>query len=119
MTETHVAEAGAPRAEAHHGMMQEIRSRWARSKWSVIAIFLAFALAGMTTLRISRPLLRWILGDHPPRWKWWTLRILLIVPIYEMVLTLWGVVLGQGSFFVPKQRRLVQRIARPFRRGAG
>ncbi len=116
MTESNATAGAAAPAEKSHGLVQDIRERWARSKWSVIAIFAAFALAGMSTLRISRPLLRWILGDHPPRWQWWTLRILLIVPMYEVVLTLWGIVLGQGSFFVPKQRRLVARITRPFRR---
>ncbi len=115
--ETEIEDSGS-RSARRGGIVGEMREKWARSKWSVFAIFLAFALAGMTTLRISRPLLRLILGDEPPRWLWWTLRILLIVPIYEMVLVGWGTVLGQGEFFRSKLKKTLRRISSLFARRA-
>lgn len=95
---------------------QRLKARWGVSNWGIVAILLAFALAGSTVLKISRPIVGSIVGHDAPRWLWWTVRIVVIVPIYEMLLLFYGTVLGQGRFFRDKQGRLLRRLSKPFRR---
>jgi hypothetical protein len=83
-----------------------------------VAILLAFSLAGASVLRIGRPVVDAILPDDTPRWLWWTAKILVIVPIYEVLLMTFGTLLGQGRFFRDKQRRALRLLGQPFRRGA-
>jgi hypothetical protein len=84
------------------------------SGWGVVAILLAFTLAGSTVVKITRPLMDWLLPPQAPRWLWWTLRILVIVPVYEVLLLGFGALLGQGRFFWKKQKELGRLLARPF-----
>lgn len=98
-------------------IMTRLKNRWGVSGWGLAAILLAFALAGSTVLKISRPIMHMLVPPNAPRWLWWTVRILVIVPIYEVLLLCYGVLLGQRAFFWPKQKRLLQVIVRPLRRG--
>gem|GEM_PF-1067199 len=120
-TATHDARNSAPQTtpgSRRGGLLRAIGDTWRQSKWKVIAIVLAFSLSGSITVRISGPLLALILGDNPPRWLWWTLRILIIVPLYEMILVVCGTLLGQGKFFRSKLMKLLRRMAGPFARRA-
>ncbi len=101
---------------AHAGSAwSRLKARWGVSNWGIVAILLAFSLAGSTVLRIGRPIVDFILPANPPRWLWWTVRILVIVPVYEVLLLTFGTILGQGRFFLDKQRRLLRALAKPFR----
>lgn len=95
-----------------------LRDHWGVTNWGMIAILLAFSLAGSVVVRIAHPIVDFILPATAPKWLWWTVRILLIVPLYEVILVLIGTMLGQGPFFRDKQRRLLRRLAKPFRRAA-
>ena len=89
---------------------------WGVTDWGVITILVAFAITGFIVLRISRPIVDAILPDDVPGWLWWTVKIIVIVPIYEILLVSIRTLLGQGRFFRDKQRRLLRLIARPFRK---
>jgi hypothetical protein len=93
-----------------------LAQRWGVTGWGAVAILATFSLAGALVLRIGRPIVDAILPDDAPRWVWWTTRILVIVPVYEILLMTFGTLLGQGRFFRDKQRRLLRALARPFRR---
>ena len=92
----------------------ERRRKWGVSHWGVFAILLAFSLAGMSCLKVSRPIMHALVPADAPRWLFWTIRIPVIVPVYEVLLLAFGTVLGQRHFFWPKQKRLLRFIARPF-----
>jgi hypothetical protein len=95
-----------------------MKSRWGVSTWGVIAILLAFSLAGSTVLRITRPILNFILPEDVPRWLWWTARIMIIVPVYQVLLLGYGTILGQFRFFWAKEKKMAGWLARPFSRRA-
>ncbi|MGD8413925.1 MAG: diacylglyceryl transferase [Candidatus Latescibacterota bacterium] len=95
-----------------------MKARWGVSTWGVIAILLAFSLAGSTVLRVTRPILGFILPKDPPSWLWWTARILIIVPVYQVLLLAYGTILGQFRFFWAKEKKMVGWFARPFTRRA-
>ncbi len=105
-------------AASRSGFYARLKQRWGVSGWGLVVICVAFALAGSTVLKIGPPIVNFILPDDAPRWLWWTVKIILIVPLYEVILVTYGTILGQGRFFRDKQRRLLRLLARPFRRGA-
>jgi len=106
-----------PAAEAPRpGLWARLREKWGVGPWGVLAILLAFSLAGMSVLKISRPIMDFLLPPDAPKWLWWTLRILVIVPVYEVLLISYGTLLGQRRFFWGKQKRFFGLFAKPFRR---
>lgn len=102
-----------PASRAH--VWSRLKTRWGVTNWGVVAILLAFSLAGSLVLRIGRPIVDAILPEDTPTWTWWTVKILVIVPIYEVLLMTFGTLLGQGRFFREKQRRALRFLAKPFR----
>jgi hypothetical protein len=93
----------------------KMQARWGVSIWGVIAILLAFTLAGSTVVKITRPILDFVLPDDVPRWLWWTARILIVVPVYQVILLVYGTLLGQFRFFWEKEKKMARFFARPFR----
>jgi hypothetical protein len=91
-----------------------LKRKWGVSDFGVVAILLSFSLAGMACLRVSRPIMHVILPAGAPKWLWWTTRVVVIPPVYEVLLFAFGTLLGQHRFFWPKQKRLLRFIARPF-----
>ena len=70
-------------------------------RWELIAIFIAFAVTGSTSARISDPIISF-LGLHKDTsnaWMYWFARILLIFPVYQVLLLLFGWIFGQFKFF--------------------
>jgi hypothetical protein len=102
--------------EPRPNLWNRFKTRWGVTNWGMIAILLAFSLAGSTIVKIGRPIVDFILPDDTPRWLWWTVKVIVIVPIYEVLLVSFGTLLGQGRFFRDKQRRALQAIARLFRK---
>lgn len=114
MNETTRAET-QPEA-AHRRVWRLLKTRWGVTGWGVVAILLSFSLAGMSVLKIGKPIMHAILPDDAPRWLYWTVKILVIIPVYEVLLMIWGTLLGQGRFFRLKLRQTLRFLARPFRR---
>jgi len=108
------ADAPAPARKRRFTAWSRMRARWGVSNWGVAAILLSFSLAGMTVVRVARPLLNALLPPDTPRWLWWTVRIVVFVPTYEVLLLGYGTLLGQRRFFWDKQKRLLSFLARPF-----
>ena len=99
-------------------LWERMKARWGVSTWGVIAILLAFSLAGSTVLRVTRPILDFVLPADVPRWLWWTARIVIIVPVYQVLLLMYGTLLGQFRFFWQKEKKMAGWLARPFSRHA-
>ncbi len=126
-SETGGAETGPPRAAStrggeatgpvsRNGLWHRLKARWGVTDWGMVAIIVAFSIAGSLVLKIGRPIVDFIVPETAPRWVWWTVKILVIVPVYEVILVSVGTLLGQGRFFRDKQRRALRFLARPFRR---
>ncbi len=90
-----------------------LREKWGvNSNWGVLLILVAFSAAGMSVLKVSRPIMDAILPPDAPKWLWWTCRVLIIPPIYEVILVAYGTLLGQRRFFWNKQKKLLGRLFR-------
>jgi hypothetical protein len=103
---------------SYQSIGEKLKQRWGVGPWGVLAILAAFALAGSTVVRIGPPILDFILPPDVPRWIWWVFRILLIVPLYQVLLLGYGTLLGQFSFFWEKEKAMVRLLGRPFTRSS-
>jgi hypothetical protein len=98
--------------------IRRLQTRWGvHSAWQVLVILVVFALTGFSAMYIKRPIfaLLGIDGDDP----WW-LRTLVwmvtVLPAYQVLLLLYGFLLGQFSFFWAFEKRMFDRIRKLFSR---
>ena len=80
---------------------QKLKVRWGiESDWQVAIILLVFSLTGFTFLFIS-PYIDQLFGlsDKDPMWLKIVVFIVVTLPIYNLLLIIWGTLLGQYRFF--------------------
>ncbi len=95
-------------------MLDTLRARWGVGPWDVVAILLAFTLAGLSIVQLRTPLIGLLLpGDHPG-WLGWVVYLIALLPLYQALLLAWGTLLGQYTFFWGRLK-MVGRLLR--RRG--
>lgn len=85
-------------------------------KWEMIAIFIVFAITGSLAGKLAGPLTEWIgLGrDNVNGFLYWTARILLIFPIYQIILIVVGWLFGQFQFFWEFEKKMLKRLGLGF-----
>ena len=96
--------------------MEKLKKRWGvDSTWSVIAIFLTFSLAGMAITRCRPPIFHLLhFTQQTSLWIKVPTYIILIVPLYQFFLILFGSALGEFRFFWEKEKKMGRWIARRF-----
>src|SRR5262245_47769429 len=88
-----------------------LKERWnVTSTMQVFVILLVFALTGTTVAMLAKPLLRTLFEPaEVPLWArvvYW----ILILPIYNLFLVLYGAILGQFNFFWNFEKRFFTRL---------
>jgi hypothetical protein len=97
-----------------------LKQKWGiHSTWQLVAILLAFSLAGSSIVWI-RPLLWKLLGFTKETSLWIKVPtyILFVFPTYQVSLLAFGTLLGQFRFFWAKEKKLLDFLARPFRKSS-
>ena len=80
---------------------ERLKKRWdIESDWQVAIILLVFSLTGFTFLFIS-PYIDDFLGlsDEEPFWLKALVFIIVTLPVYNVLLLIWGTIFGQFKFF--------------------
>lgn len=97
--------------------IDRLQVRWkVGSALQVVIILLVFACTGFTVLFIKKPLFDyWFSNGDKPMWAS-TLYWILIFPVYNMILLLYGFVFGQFHFFWEFERRFFNRIISIFKK---
>lgn len=94
-------------------LFTKLYDRWGVNyRWELIAIFLAFAVTGSSAGRLSNPLME-LIGlskEATSGWIYWPVRILLIFPIYQVLLVIFGWIFGQYAFFKAFAIKMVSRL---------
>ncbi len=103
-------------SSASPSLMQRMRERYGVDTWGVIAILLTFTLTGLAIVRVTGPVLGLFVSDEAPRWLKWTLKVVIIFPLYQVILLAIGSLLGQWRFFWEKEKLIMRLLSRPFRR---
>lgn len=95
---------------------ERLRERWQlNSIWQVVVVLLVFACTGFTVLFIKKPLLNFFVGEAGSTLSASILYYLLILPLYNIILLLYGFVFGQFKFFWAFEKRFLGRIAGLFK----
>ena len=93
--------------------MKRLKEKWGiSSNFQIIIIILVFASTGSLTLWISKPVLDFlsINNEVVPSWMFWTIRCLIIFPIYQILILVIGTLFGQFRFFWAFEKKMLSRL---------
>ena len=96
---------------------KKLENKWKVDyKWEMIAIFIVFAITGSLSGKLAAPLVHLIGFDNENIHGaiYWTLRILLIFPIYQVLLVGIGWLFGQYQFFWNFEKKMLKRMGLGF-----
>lgn len=92
----------------------QLQQKWAMSSvWQVIAVLVVFTLAGSTVVFLRKYLFV-LLGFTPKTSFWWKVLTYLffVFPAYQLLLLVYGFLLGQFSFFYQKEKKMMNWLIR-------
>ncbi len=101
------------------GWMQRLGKRWGVGPVRVVLILLAFACTGLTVMLLKRPVVGFFTEDGEQPLLFSILYYILILPFYNLVLLVYGALLGQFTFFWAYEKRFFGRLFRRKARPAG
>ena len=82
------------------GFLQSLKNRWKlNSIAQVIIVLIVFACTGFTVMFLKTPILDWIGGSDDYQTLYTVLYYIFILPIYNIILLIFGFVFGQFAFF--------------------
>jgi hypothetical protein len=91
--------------------MQRLAKRWDVSPSRVVLILIVFACTGFTVMFLKRPVVAWVSGTEGEQpWTFTVLYYILILPIYNVFLLLYGALFGQFRFFWAFEKRFFRRL---------
>ena len=102
---------------ASSSLLKKLKNRWGlKSLFQVIMVLIVFSLTGLTVVLIRPMIFSWFnFTDDTPFWIKSLTYVLLIFPMYQLLILVYGALLGQFNFFWEKEKKLFKAIARPFR----
>lgn len=92
--------------------IQKLQDKWKlKSVWQVILVLVVFACTGMTVLYIKKPIFALLGIDMSTGGFYKTvLYLLLVLPLYQLFLLIYGFIFGQFNFFWEKEKQFLRRI---------
>lgn len=92
------------------GWMDRLATRWNVSPTRVLIILLVFACTGTTVLFLKRPIVAFFAGDGDQPLLFSILYYILILPVYNAILLVYGFLFGQFTFFWEFEKRFFRRM---------
>ncbi|MEB2783585.1 DUF6787 family protein [Algoriphagus persicinus] len=93
------------------GFLQRLQTKWKLdSLLQVILVLIVFACTGFTILFIKNPILDFF-GVEKGGFFNTFLYLLLVLPLYQIFLLIYGFIFGQFNFFWEKEKQIFRRIA--------
>lgn len=92
------------------GWMDRLAKRWNVTPGRVIVILVVFACTGTTVLFLKRPVVAFFAGDGEQPLLFSILYYILILPVYNAILLVYGFLFGQFAFFWEFEKRFFKRI---------
>ena len=91
--------------------IEKLRERWkVKGTFQVVVILVVFACTGFTVLFLKGPLFVYLFDSQPmPLWAS-IVYYLLILPVYNVILLIYGFIFGQFQFFWNFEKRFFARI---------
>jgi len=89
------------------GYLERLKIKWGiTSNLQMVIIFIVFAITGSASLWVAKPVLNMIgITDEMNPWIRVPLRIIMILPVYQVMLLVIGSIFGQYRFFLNLQKK--------------
>lgn len=96
--------------------MKKLKERWnVSSNWQLAVIFLVFSITGSTAAKFAGPLTDFVGITKDMGWYfYWPVRILIIFPIYQVLLVLFGWLFGEFKFFWAFEKKMLRHLGLGF-----
>ncbi len=100
------------------GYFDRLKIKWnIASNKQLFVVFVVFGITGSSSVKIAQPFLDYI-GLHPAIFNdiflgnllYWSLRILVIFPLYQVLLILFGILFFQFPFFWEFEKKILRKI---------
>jgi hypothetical protein len=89
--------------------IDKLKIRWGvQNGWQVLLILVVFACTGFTVMYTKRWLISW--WGIEATWAKWAVNLLIILPLYQVILLMYGWVFGQFNFFWNFEKKLFRRL---------
>jgi hypothetical protein len=97
-------------------LIQRLKQKWGvKSAIQVLLILIVFSLAGSTAVMLRKSFFSLIGFDtHTAFWLKAIVYILFLFPTYQVLLLIYGTLLGQFKFFWAKERKMLLAIRKVF-----
>ena len=98
--------------------MNRLKNKWGiQSNSQLILIFIVFGITGSLSVRLAKPVLEFLnindiffeelfLGNL----LYWTLRVVIVFPLYQILLLVIGTLFLQFKFFFNFEKKILRRI---------
>ena len=100
------------------GYFDRLKTKWAvQSNGQLFVIFMVFAITGSSSVKVAQPLLHF-LGIFPAQFDsiplgsafYWFLRLLIVFPVYQVLLLIFGTLFFQFKFFWEFEKKILKRM---------
>lgn len=100
-------------------MLEKLKQKWnINSNFQLFIIIVVFAITGSASVYVGKPVLNWLnlqRTNFETDFIWgglgyYTLRILVIFPIYQILLITIGSLFGQFQFFWSIEKKMLKRL---------
>ena len=94
-------------------LFKKLEKKWKLTyRWEMIRVFIVFALTGMSSLYIGRPLMAisGITKENLNPITYWVLFIIIGLIFYQILLVSYGWLLGQFDFFWEFEKKMLRRF---------
>ncbi len=96
--------------------MKKLKARWGiHSNWQLTVIFIVFAITGSTSAKFAGPLTDAVGITKEMGWYiYWPVRLLIILPIYQVLLVFFGWLFGEFAFFWDFEEKMLRSMGLGF-----
>ena len=96
--------------------MKKLKQRWnITTNWQLTVILIVFAITGSTSAKLAEPLTDAISITKNHGWYiYWPIRILIILPAYQVLLVFFGWLFGEFKFFWAFEKKMLRSMGLRF-----
>jgi len=97
---------------------KRLKEKWGvSSNFQLIIIFIVFGITGSLSVQVGKPILDFI-NLHPENFEsipigdflYWTIRVLIVFPLYQVLLIIVGALFFQFRFFWNFEKKILKKI---------
>lgn len=92
------------------GWVGKLQKRWGVSASQVFIILLVFACTGFSVMFLKKPIISFFTEGGEKSLMFSVIYYILILPVYNLILLIYGFIFGQFTFFWNFEKRMMNRI---------